>query len=458
MRSFGIKLVLAFLIVSLTGTGLMVLLARQATTNEFGHFVFRQNRQVLVSQLSEYYAQTSSWQGVDRYIPGRGGGDSMMGQMHGPGPNDSLAVADQTGVIVRPGAGFPAGSHVPSDVLSAGIPIEVNGHDVGTLLEGRPMFASLPTAGQDFLRQVNLALVVATLAATGVALVLGILLTRALTRPVQELTVATRAVAAGDLGWEVAVRSHDEIGELAESFNRMSRDLARSRDLRRQLTADVAHELRTPLTLILGHTEALSEGVLPANPKNLRLIHEEAERLSRLVEDLRLLSRAEAGDLPLSLGPTRPESLVKDVVAQHEASAAQNGVRLSLDIEGALPSIQADPDRLTQVLDNLMDNAIRHTPRSGEVSVSLRAAPGSVRFEIRDTGSGIDAEDLERVFERFYRSDAARSRDRGGSGLGLAIAKSIVVAHGGEIGGDNADGGGARFWFEIPETSPNPSG
>jgi signal transduction histidine kinase len=452
VRSLGIKLVLAFLVVSLTGTGLTVLLARQATTNEFGHFVFRQSRQELVNQLSDYYAQTSSWQGIDRYVLGRGG-ESMMGQMHGPGPNDFLAVADQSGVVVRPGAGFRAGSHVPADVLSAGIPIDVNGRQVGTLLEGRPIFASLPTAGQDFLRQVNLALIVATLAATGLALVLGILLTRALTRPVQELTDATRAVASGELGRVVEVRSHDEIGQLAESFNLMSRDLARARDLRRQLTADVAHELRTPLTLILGHAEALSEGVLPANPKNLRLIHEEAERLSRLVEDLRLLSRAEAGDLPLSLGPTRPDELAEKIVAKHQAAAAHNEVALSLDIERPLPLVQADPDRLTQVLDNLLDNAIRHTPRAGEVHVGLRAIPGFVRFEVRDSGSGIAPEDLPRVFERFYRSDAARSRDRGGSGLGLAIARSIVKSHGGQIGVTSSKGEGALFWFEVPEAA-----
>jgi signal transduction histidine kinase len=197
----------------------------------------------------------------------------------------------------------------------------------------------------------------------------------------------------------------------------------------------------------------LSEGVLPANPKNLRLIHEEAERLSRLVEDLRLLSRAEAGDLPLSLGPTRPDELAEKVVAKHQAAAAQNEVALSLDIERPLHLVQADPDRLTQVLDNLLDNAIRHTPRAGEVHVELRAIPGFVRFEVRDSGSGIAPEDLPRVFERFYRSDAARSRDRGGSGLGLAIARSIVKSHGGQIGVTSSMSEGALFWFEIPEAA-----
>jgi two-component system sensor histidine kinase BaeS len=455
VKSLGIKLVLAFLIVSLTGTGLTVLLARQATTNEFGHFVFRQSRQELVAQFSEFYAQNSSWAGVDRFATGRGDENMMgqMGQMHGHGPNDFLALADQSGMVVRPGAGYPLGAKVPSDVLRSGIPIEVNGQQVGTLLEGRPPFASLPTAGQDFLRQVNLALVVATLAATGLALVLGILLTRALTRPVQELTDATRAVASGELGRVVEVRSRDEIGELARSFNSMSRDLAQARDLRRQLTADVAHELRTPLTLILGHAEALSEGVLPADKKNLRLIHEEAERLSRLVEDLRILSRAEAGDLPLSIGPTQPGELTEKVVAKYAAASAQKAISTHLDVQRPLPPALADPDRLTQVLDNLLDNALRHTPEAGQVYVSVQPKGDVIHFEVHDTGPGIDATDLPRVFERFYRSDAARSRDRGGSGLGLAIARSIVEAHGGQIGVVSPEGEGATFWFEIPQAA-----
>jgi two-component system sensor histidine kinase BaeS len=452
VRSLGIKLVVAFLIVSLTGTGLTVLLARQATTNEFGHFVFRQNRQELVSQFSDYYARAQSWNGVDHFAFGPGNGN-MMGQMRMPDPNDFLAVADQAGVVVRAGAGFHMGASVPSDILASGIPIEVDGHQVGTLIEGRPPFASLPTAGQDFLRQVNLALVVATMAATGLALVLGMLLTRALTRPVQELTDATRAVAAGELGRVVEVRSRDEIGELAASFNRMSTDLAQARDLRRQLTADVAHELRTPLTLILGHAEALSDGVLPPNQKNLRLIHEEAERLSRLVEDLRLLSRAEAGDLPLTLSATNPGQLVEKVVSKYAASAAKKRIQVQLSVNQPLPDIQADPDRLTQVLDNLLENAIRHTPTDGQVHVEVRAGGGNVRFEIQDSGSGIAPEDLPRVFERFYRSDAARSRDRGGSGLGLAIARSIIDAHGGAIGVSSPTGKGAQFWFEIPQAS-----
>ncbi len=266
----------------------------------------------------------------------------------------------------------------------------------------------------------------------------------------RELTEATKAVAAGGLGLQVEVRSKDELGQLAASFNRMSTDLAQARDLRRQLTADVAHELRTPLTLILGHAEALSEGVLPANAENLRLVHEEALRLSRMVEDLQLLSRAEAGELPLTLGPVRPETLAKAVVAKHASAAAQTQIALELTSDPSLPIVQGDADRLTQVLDNLLENALRHTPAGGVIKVRLSSSADSLRFEVQDSGPGVAPEDVPRVFERFYRADAARSRDMGGSGLGLAIARSIVEAHGGRIGVESPEGEGARFWFDLP--------
>ncbi len=176
MRSLGFKLVLAFLVVSLIGTAVTVILATRATTNEFGHFVFRQDRQSFVSQFGDYYAERSSWSGVEHLNPGRGPG-SMMGAVPMPGGTDAfMAIADRGGFIVRPGAGYNYGQLVSDTILKAGIPIQVNGQQVGTLIEGRPPFAALPTAGQDFLRQVNLALVIATLSATGLALILGILL------------------------------------------------------------------------------------------------------------------------------------------------------------------------------------------------------------------------------------------------------------------------------------------
>ena len=451
MRSLGTKLILAFLVVSLAGVGLAAFLAGRATANEFGHFMFRQGREDLVTYLADYYQTHASWQGLAQAIPRRGGMDEMMGGIRGPGPGSIIALADQKGVIVLAGAGYQTDQIVSSSVIRKGTPVTVSGQRVGTLIEGPPAPGSFSQAGQDFLNQVNLALVVGSIAALGLALVLGLVLTRAFTRPLRELTDATRALAAGDLGRKVEVRSHDELGELAASFNQMSADLARARDWRRQMTADIAHELRTPLTLVLGHAEALRDGVLPPDEENLRLIHEETGRLTRLVEDLRTLSLAEAGELPMVMMPMTPMSVVRRAVAAHKDAARRSGVALDSDTAEGLPEINGDPDRLSQVMDNLLDNALRHTPSGGRITVSAEAEGGEVCFRVADTGPGIKAGELERVFERFYRADNSRSRENGGSGLGLAIARSIVEAHGGQIGVENGPVQGAVFWFSLPK-------
>jgi signal transduction histidine kinase len=266
----------------------------------------------------------------------------------------------------------------------------------------------------------------------------------------RDLTAATRAVAAGDLDMQVDVRSKDELGELARSFNQMSTELAHARDLRRQMTADIAHELRTPLSLILGHSEALSEGVLPPTGETLRVIHDEAKRLSRLVEDLRLLALSEAQELPLAFERASPQAVVGRAMNAHLPQARQKGISLNGNADPDLPDINVDQDRLAQVLDNLISNALRFTPPDGAVSLSATRIPDSVQIVVQDSGPGVPAEELPLIFDRFYRGDKARQRHEGGAGLGLAIARSIVEAHGGQIRAESAPGEGLRLTIELP--------
>jgi signal transduction histidine kinase len=300
------------------------------------------------------------------------------------------------------------------------------------------------------------------LGAGGAALLLGGLLARALTRPLRELTTAAHEIAQGRLEQKVPVRSQDELGALAGAFNRMSADLARARDQRRQMTADIAHELRTPLSVILGHAEALRDGVLPPSPETLGLVHDEAQRLSRLVEDLRTLSLAEAGELALSRRPTRPSVIVESAAAAQAPRAQRQQIELRTEIEAGLPEVEVDPDRMAQVMGNLLDNALRHTPAGGRVvcRVTRRPSPDArhptpVTFSVSDTGPGIAPEDLPHLFDRFYRADKARGRspEQRGSGLGLAIAKSIVEAHGGRLRAESEPGAGAQFFIEIPASA-----
>jgi signal transduction histidine kinase len=293
-------------------------------------------------------------------------------------------------------------------------------------------------------------LVYASLGAVLASVFLGVLLARSLTRTLRELTVATVKVAKGDLEQQVPIRSNDELGELAASFNQMSSDLAQSRDLRRQMTADIAHELRTPLTVVLGHTEALSDGALPPDPETFEIIYDETKRLNRLVEDLRTLSLSDAGELHLNRHRTPPGDLLERAAAARKSEAKAKDIALQIESAVELPAVEVDPDRMTQVLVNLLDNALRYTPGGGTISLSARRTQEGVAIEVKDTGPGIPPEDLSHLFERFYRGDKSRQREQGGSGLGLAIAKSLVESQGGQMRVESKPGEGATFIIELP--------
>ena len=476
MRSLALKFTLAFLVVSLSGIGVVAILAGRATADEFGHFIFSENRVALATQLEDYYRAYRTWDGVDAALsPGGMGGMMGNGPMHGAMMGGGFAVADASGRVVAAGVGHRLGERLSETELAQGTPLQADGRLVGTLIAGQSAFGMMSPAGTEFLARVNRALLLGVIGVGGAALILGLVLASALTRPLRELTNAARAIARGQLEQKVRVRSRDELGELAGAFNQMSADLARARDLRREMTADIAHDLRTPLSVILGHAEALRDGVLPPTPETFGLIHDETLHLNRLVEDLRTLSLAEAGELKLVRRPTAPSALLEHAVAAQTPRAQQQNVELRTEIEPGLPEVDVDPDRMAQVLNNLLDNALRHTPAGGVVSVQLSVIShrsSSKRsselitdhwllITISDTGPGIASEDLPRIFDRFYRADKSRARDRsftsaqeGGSGLGLAIAKSIVEGHGGRIWAESQPGTGAQFFIELPAAKP----
>ena len=229
----------------------------------------------------------------------------------------------------------------------------------------------------------------------------------------------------------------------------MSTDLEQAARLRRQMTADIAHDLRSPLSVLSGYAEALSDGKLPGTPEVYTILHQETRQLSRLVEDLRLLSLADAGELQLILQPCDPRALLERAAARHAVAASGSGVSLRLEDGSPLPSVRLDSERMAQVLDNLVLNALRYTPPGGEIVLSARQAGDFVELLVRDSGSGIAPAELPHVFDRFYRGDKARQQN-GESGLGLAIAKSIVEAHGGTIRVESAPGQGSLFTLTLP--------
>jgi signal transduction histidine kinase len=283
-------------------------------------------------------------------------------------------------------------------------------------------------------------------------LLLGIFLARRLTQPIRQLNRATQSVAAGDLSQRVTVQSHDEVGELADHFNDMAEALETAETQRQQLLADTAHDLRTPISIMQSHLEAMLDGVFPTTPENLGIVYEETLRLGRLVGDVRVLSLVEAGQLPLDKQRVNLTELVTQAVASFAPLAEADDIELETKLTVTEP-IQADAARIHQVLANLITNALRYAPQGSKppptVSLSVVTEADQIVVRVTDNGPGLTSEQQASVFDRFWRSDSARSREQGGSGLGLAIAKGIIEAHNGTIGVQSQLGEGTTFWFSL---------
>jgi signal transduction histidine kinase len=275
-------------------------------------------------------------------------------------------------------------------------------------------------------------------------------LAHGMTYPLRELASAARAMAHGDYARRVTATSRDEVGDLARAFNEMSRQLSEVDRLRRDLVANASHELRTPLGALRAQLENIIDGVEPGDSAAIEDALRQVERLTDLVDQLLDLSKLESGAVPLELSEIRADALLDQVVAEWSEPASSRGVRIELEPGSPELVLRVDADRMRQVLANLVANAIRHSPEVGRVLLSARAEASTTRLEVADEGPGIPADDLERVFERFYRSDPARSADVGGAGLGLAIARWIVELHGGTIRAATADPTGCRIVVELP--------
>lgn len=286
--------------------------------------------------------------------------------------------------------------------------------------------------------------------AAGIALVVARWLARGMTQPLRDMAAAAHRMETGDYSRRVHTRSRDEVGQLATAFNRMSAELQNLEQSRRDLVANVSHELKTPIAAIRAHLENLLDGVEQPDPKTLQVMLTQTERLARLIEQLLELSRLESGELPLLREETPLAPLVTQVLSEIEVARSDRGVVVESEVPIDLPPVDADRERVHQVLFNLVDNAVRFTPSGGAVTVSAQRHNGSVEVRVADTGSGIPPEHLPRLFERFYRADPARSREDGGTGIGLAIARSVVEAHGGHIRAESELGAGSVFTFDLP--------
>ena len=348
--------------------------------------------------------------------------------------NRHLGLGYGMGVVGGTGVGSGAG---PGSSTTAG---------AGS---GRTMMGDLFTSFQaSFNDALLLALSIATLA----AILVSVFLSRGIVSNVQSITKASKKISKGHYSNRVPVKSQDELGQLAQSFNLMAEDLEQVESRRTQLIADVSHELRTPLTYIKGAMEALQDGVLPASNETYEQVHQEASRLSRLVDDLQELSRIEAGVIQLDLQPSHIENLTQSVIKRFSPIAKNKNISLDVDLPKSLPLVTMDDSRITQVLTNLVSNAIQYSPQDGKVLISAKPGENEMMVSVSDSGIGIPPEHISHIFTRFYRVDKSRSRNSGGgSGIGLTIAKSLVEAHQGRIWVESpGDLGGSTFSFTLP--------
>lgn len=439
--------------------------------------------------LTSYYVEHKSWDGVQEHINrilanGYRSDETVQREA------ELFYVFDMNQTVVASSRSIDLGKNLAQiadndKVSKQWLEIKVNNNAVGYFwIDTRTpprqnRFAE--TIGRSIINSMLIGLVLTTF----LAVLLGSILTNRLTGPLKDLTLAVRRVGEGDLKTRLKIEGEDDIAMLGNAFNQMTEQLARNEEVRQNMVADIAHELRTPLAIISGKLESIQEGVLPLAAETLLPIQDEAIRLSRLVKDLQQLSLAEAGKLPLHRMPIDLHNLLKRILEQFAFEFEDRGIQGEL--LGQSQKIQADSDRLTQVFVNLIGNALLHTASGGKIKVSLELwkpkvssgegdkKPGGrkirsvssedtrerveennekpmewVQVTIEDTGEGIPAEELDHIFDRFYRVDQSRDRETGGTGLGLAIAKEFVQAHGGDIQVKSEMGKGTNFSVLLP--------
>jgi signal transduction histidine kinase len=432
---------------------------------------FGETQRSYAASLADYYvAHGNSWSGIDQRL------DSPPFV----GPNGgfiSYTLADTSGRVVASSDQRQVGEQADAAAVKRGVAVEANGARVGTFFVRSGPFATPGTSAArprppDFFWPIVRSFLIAGLALASGLLLLAVFFAQRLSRPLRDITRAAQQLAGGQLDVQVRRAPIRELDELAQAFNAMARSLEQADKQRRQMTADIAHELRTPLTIIKGRLEGLQDGVYSPTLDEVDRLLGETALLERLIEDLRLLALAEAGQLPLYREPLDPLDLLEHARSAFAGQAEAQGVALRVEAAGDLPQIDADPQRMAQVLANLIANALRYTPEGGAIALRATQAtkderpkakdegnplqpfvlgPSSfVTLSVSDTGHGIAAEDLPHVFDRFYRADRSRARGSGGAGLGLAITRQIVVAHGGLIWAESEPGCGTTISIALP--------
>lgn len=472
MNRLWVRLTLAFTLITLVTLGVVAVLANMRAGEAFRFYLSYRDPwryEPLVQALALYYKSQGSWQGVEvllerwqevetilQQMPGMS--QPMVGRMRGMtfpvGSRVQLVLTDANGRVLYDRMRRHPGRQLTPDEAAAAIDIEVGNKVVGRLVVALPIgSAILGPIEQRFFDRLRQVLLAGAVLAGVLGVLLGVAFSRTLSAPLQRLAVAARAVANRDFSQRVEIGGSAEIAEVSRAFNEMAAALEQAEQLRKNLMADVAHELRTPLSVLQGNLQAILDDVYPLDKAEIARLYDQTRLLSRLVDDLRELALADAGQLHMNLQPTDIRKVLRDTVAHLTPAAEAQEVKLTVRVPDELPLVQADSDRIAQVLHNLLVNALRYTHAGGSITVSAAATDEGVQVAVADTGEGIAPEDLPFVFERFWRADPSRTRSEhwpGGSGLGLSIAQSLVKAHGGRIWAESVLGKGSIFYFTLP--------
>ena len=450
MKSLSIrtKFILAFLSSSLVAIALVGAFTSAVFNRQFHTFIENKLVDELSGLVIDYYDHYNTLIGIGTILKSETNAfSSGFESFERPGiilimPNKAILIGDE--------------NHNPGNLLSQvefkdAHPIQYDGETIAYLAIISPQFRPNPQEEQ-FLKRTNSALLYAGIIAVVLAIPLGLIFTRTLLRPLANLNTAISKMEKGELLQQVPKTSNDELGNVIEGFNQMSNALSKANARREQMTSDIAHELRSPLTVINGYLEAMQDGVLNPTSERIEIIQQEVNQLNRLVNDLRTLALADSGQLKIVKDFVDLQMIFSHLQSAYALFIKSKSLEISFTIEPQLIHIYADEGRIIQVLSNLITNAVRHTDEGGKIFVDAFNKENETVIEVKDTGEGIPKEDLDFVFERFYRTDPSRQTTTSQSGLGLSIVKAIIETHGGSVDVESEIGKGTTFSISLPNS------
>ncbi|MFC1931354.1 sensor histidine kinase [Chloroflexota bacterium] len=442
-HSMHFRLFIAFTLVIIVTIGAVFFFIYHTTRTEvhrFGERFELERTHRIEFELSNYYYRQGNWEGVQTFV-------AQWGNLY----ERRIVLTDNAGIVLADSDGELLGAFYETDIpgILVSPPWEASVLGVLYMNPRPPPEEGFPPLNIIY-RTIGRFLLWGGLIAIAFALLITFFLSRRILAPVKALTITARQLGKGDFSQRVRFKDKSEVGELARAFNSMAENLEHDKQLQRNMIADIAHELRTPLSNLKGYLEAVRDGVIKPDADAIRSLDEEASLLSRLVDDLQELSLAESGELRLDFHLKDIGELINQTVTATKTQAVKKGISVSIDLPDKLSAVNIDSHRISEVLRNLLENALAHTTKGGTITVSAREQDKWIEVSVIDIGEGIPAEDLPNIFERFYRVDKSRTRATGGGGLGLTIARRLVEAHGGEIKAHSKPGKGSCFSFTLP--------